>query len=480
LNVAQSPLWGLGITAGLEHPELKITCVDLPSLNVELLVDQLWHAMHLKRDEWRLAYRDNQGFVARMSRARDLARLEQHPLALSEQVTYVVSGATGGLGIATALWLVERGARRLLLLSRRPLSADVQKLIQSMTDQGAVVSHQIVDVADRQTLKDALDSTQNEGVCKLGIIHCAGVLDDHLLTDLHWKHFETSYAAKVLGTLNLHELTQGFELDCFVMFSSAASLLGNRGQANYAAANSFMDALAHQRRQAGLTALSISWGPWDSFGMAQSDSRITKQLSEQGFTALDPQLGLQALEACWLGAHTHISVMDCQWERYLQSADQLHLFLNKVATASVEPFKAQQVEKSQHLFFEQISAAAPEARLKLVAGLIDEQIRKILGLAPTAPVPEDQALTDQGFDSLMAVQLTNAVGKVLGQRLPVSLVFNYPSPKALSQFLLELVNAQLVKNANGVNESNAIVALTNSSDQARSLLDDLDKLLAQT
>ena len=480
LNVAQSTLWGIGITAGLEHPELKVTCVDLPSLEVERLVDHLWHGMHLKQEEWRLAYRDDQGFVARMSHARDAATLEQQPLVLSDQVTYVVTGATGGLGVATAAWLVEHGARRLMLLSRRPLLADVQQSLDLLIEQGVFVSHQIVDVADRQALKDALLSTQIDGARKLGIIHCAGVLEDHLLTDLQWKHFETSYSAKVLGTLNLHELTQGFELDCFVMFSSAASLLGNRGQANYAAANSFMDALAHQRRLAGLPALSISWGPWSSVGMAQSDSRISKHLSEQGFTALDPHLGLQALEACWLGARAQIGVIDCQWEQYLQSADHLQLFLSKVARVSGDASKAQHTKNTQHVLFEQISAAIPAVRLKLVVGLIDEQIRKILGLVETMPVPEDQPLTEQGFDSLMAVQLTNAVGRMLGQRLPVSLVFNYPSPKALSQYLFELLNTQLAKNESVVDEASAKFASTNSSDQARSLLDDLDKLLEQS
>jgi NAD(P)-dependent dehydrogenase (short-subunit alcohol dehydrogenase family)/acyl carrier protein len=436
--------------------------------------------MHLEQEEWRLAYRDDQGFVARMSHARDAATLEPPPLELSDQVTYVVTGATGGLGVATAAWLVEHGARRLMLLSRRPLSTDVQQSLDLLIEQGVFVSHQIVDVADRQALKDALLSTQVDGARKLGIIHCAGVLEDHLLTDLQWKHFETSYSAKVLGTLNLHELTQGFELDCFVMFSSAASLLGNRGQANYAAANSFMDALAHQRRLAGLPALSISWGPWSSVGMAQSDSRISKHLSEQGFTPLDPHLGLQALEACWLGARAQIGVIDCKWEQYLQSADHLQLFLSKVARVSGDASKAQHIKNTQHVLFEQISAAIPAVRLKLVVGLIDEQIRKILGLVETMPVPEDQPLTEQGFDSLMAVQLTNAVGRILGQRLPVSLVFNYPSPKALSQYLFELLNTQLAKHESVVDEASTKFASTNSSDQARSLLDDLDKLLEQS
>jgi NAD(P)-dependent dehydrogenase (short-subunit alcohol dehydrogenase family) len=480
LNLAQSMLWGIGMTATLEHPELKTTCIDLPSLEAQDAVEHLWHAMHLKQDEWRLAYRGKQGFVARMSRARDVGTVEQTPLTLSEQVTYVVTGATGGLGLATASWLVEHGARRLLLLSRNPLSVDAQHSINLMIEQDAVITHQIVDVADRQALKHALQATQHEGARKLGIVHCAGVLDDHLLIDLEWKHFESSNASKVLGTLNLHELTLELELDCFVMFSSAASLLGNRGQANYAAANCFMDAMAQQRRLAGLPSLSINWGPWGAVGMAQSDSRITKQLAAQGLIALEPQLAFQALGACWLGERSQVGVIDCQWEQYLQSADHLQSFLTKVVTRSLGSPKEQQQQSAQLLLLEQLTAATPALRLKLLSSLVDTQVRKILGLADAMPVPEDQPLTEQGFDSLMAVQLTNAVGRMVGQRLPVSLVFNYPSPKALSLHLFELINTQLVNSESGAEKSSVNPASTNSSDQARSLLDDLDKLLEQT
>ena len=480
LNMAQSVVWGIGMTATLEHPELKTTCIDLPSLEVEGAVEHLWHAMYLKQDEWRLAYRGNQGFAARMSRTREASTVEQTPLTLSEQVTYVVTGATGGLGLATASWLVEHGARHLLLLSRNPLSADAKHSINLLAEQGALIAHQMVDVADREALKHVLQATQNEGARKLGIVHCAGVLDDHLLIDLEWKHFESSNASKVLGTLNLHELTQEFELDCFVMFSSAASLLGNRGQANYAAANCFMDAMAQQRRLAGLPALSINWGPWGAVGMAQSDSRITKQLAAQGLIALEPPLAFQALKACWLGERTQVGVIDCQWEQYLQSADHLQSFLSQVVTRPLGSPKEQQQKDAQLVLIEQLSAATSALRLKLLTNLVDTQVRKILGLPETMPVPQDQPLTDQGFDSLMAVQLTNAVGRLLGQRLPVSLVFNYPSPKALSQHLFELVNTQLVKNENGDGESSVKIASANSSDQARSLLDDLDKLLEQT
>ena len=349
-----------------------------------------------------------------------------------------------------------------------------------MSQQGASVAHLCIDIADRQALESAILLTQAEGPRKLGIIHCAGVLDDHLLIDLQWANFENAYSAKVQGTLNLDALTRRLDVDCFVMFSSAASLLGNRGQANYAAANSFMDAIARQRKLAGLPALSINWGPWASVGMAQSNSTISRQLSAQGFTALSAQLALQALGNCLLGTRTQVGVIDCQWDQYLQSAEQLESFLSKVATAPIRT-QEQQRQGAQSALVGQFAQATIAERLSLLNTIVNNQIRKILGLAESMAVPEDHALTDQGFDSLMAVQLTNAIGRMLGQRLPVSLVFNHPSPKALSLYLLDLINSQLTTPEQAAaTDGGAKLAQTSSSDRARSLLDDLDNLLEQS
>jgi acyl carrier protein len=263
------------------------------------------------------------------------------------------------------------------------------------------------------------------------------------------------------------------------MFSSAASLLGNRGQANYAAANSFMDAIAHQRKRAGLPALSINWGPWASVGMAQSNARIAKQLAAQGFSALSTQLALQALGICLRGTRTQVGVIDCQWDQYLQGTEPLELFLSQVASLPTQA-QGQARHDTQPALVAQLAHATEAQRLNLLTSLIDAQIRKILGLADNMAVPEDQALTDQGFDSLMAVQLTNAVGRLLGQRLPVSLVFNYPSPKALSAYLFDLLNTQFAAPELEPAQAEAKPSQTSTSDRARSLLDELDNLLEQT
>jgi acyl carrier protein len=228
------------------------------------------------------------------------------------------------------------------------------------------------------------------------------------------------------------------------MFSSAASVLGNRGQANYAAANAFMDALAHQRKLAGLPALSINWGPWASLGMVQTNALISKQLSAQGFSSLSTELALHALGTCLLETRAQVGVIDCAWDQYLKGSEMLQSFLSKVATLSIEA-PDQQHRGTQSSILEQLKHAEPTQRLTLLTEVVDSQIRKILGLAQTIVIPEDQALTDQGFDSLMAVQLISAIGNLVGQRLPVSLFFNYPSPKELTAYLLNLINTEITK-----------------------------------
>jgi acyl carrier protein len=210
--------------------------------------------------------------------------------------------------------------------------------------------------------------------------------------------------------------------------------------------------------------------------MAQSDKRIAKQLAAQGFTPLNTQLALQALARCMLETRPQVGVIDCQWDQYLQATEQSALFLSKVATLGIST-QQKHNPGTQLAVYEQLIQADATQRLGMLTKIIDTEIRKILGLADTLDVPEEQALTDQGFDSLMAVQLTNAVGRTLGQRLPVSLVFNYPTPKALASYLLDLMNSQL---APPKPEEETKLATISSSDRARSLLDDLDNLLEQS
>ena len=261
-------------------------------------------------------------------------------LAIRQDGTYLITGGLGGLGLAVAEWLAERGARHLLLLGRRVPTAAVQLQLDALAAQGVTVTVAQADVSDKQRLQAILD--QIDAAYPLcGVIHGAGVLDDGALQQQNSARFAKVLAPKVQGAWNLHLLTQGMALDFFVLFSSAAALLGSRGQANYAAANAFLDALAHHRHAQGLPGLSIDWGAWAEVGMAAQLVRTQRtQLAAQGMRAIAPAQGVAAL-AHLLGQPTpQVGVIPVNWATVMDNGAFSNPFF--------DAFRAQALTAAQH------------------------------------------------------------------------------------------------------------------------------------
>ena len=181
--------------------------------------------------------------------------------------TYLITGGLGGLGLLVAQWMVQQGARHLVLLGRGDATSLTREAISALEEAGARVVVARADVAQEEHVAGALVKIHDSIPPLRGIIHAAGVLDDGLLLNQNQERLAAVMAPKVQGAWNLHKLTLSAPLDFFVLFSSLASVLGSPGQGSYAAANSFLDALAHQRRALGLPSLTINWGPWDAVGM---------------------------------------------------------------------------------------------------------------------------------------------------------------------------------------------------------------------
>jgi len=209
---------------------------------------------------------------------------------------YLVTGGLSGLGLEVAEWLVARGAKHISLVGRRGAdSPDASAIVQRMTAAGATVSVAAVDVGDGQALGAFLTERRSSGPPLRGVVHAAGVIDDAALASQDWPRFERVLRPKVGGARNLDRLTGADPLDWFVMFSSAASLLGSPGQANYAAANTVQDVIAHQRRRLGRPGLSIDWGPWGEVGLAANPS-MKERLAATGLRPFTTQEALGALE----------------------------------------------------------------------------------------------------------------------------------------------------------------------------------------
>ena len=316
-----------------------------------------------------------------------------------QEGTYLITGGLGGLGLVVARWLVERGVKHLLLMGRSPANQSVNHQLRKLEQAGAKVVVAQADVADAQQVSQLLATVQKTLPPLRGIIHAAGVLDDGILQQQSWQRFERVMAPKIEGAWNLHVLTQKYSLDWFVLFSSAASLVGSAGQANYSAANAFLDALAHARRAIGLPGLSINWGAW-GVGLAARQGRLAKGMG------IEPELGLEVLELLLSQLATQVGV--------LPHRDKLPSLAN--STTAQEPL---------------VAAARGDRPLK---DYVRSQVAKILGISPS-DLDLHQGFSELGMDSLGSVELRNLLQTGLQRALPSTLAFDYPTVADLTNYL---------------------------------------------
>jgi myxalamid-type polyketide synthase MxaE and MxaD len=279
IAVEQSALWGLGKVISFEIPELKCIRIDIDPLQsnaetVPLLVKQI----SIDDREDQIAFRAGVRFVPRLLPFTHSTSSISPAVSLRADCTYLITGGLGGLGLKTAKWMTQRGARHLVLLGRSEPSPLAMKMVDQMRHEGIVVVIAQADVSDPAQLGQVFDKIERNMPQLRGVIHAAGVLDDGSLLNLNAERMSKVMAPKVDGTWNLHNATLHHSLDFFILFSSAVSVLGSPGQGNYAAASSYLDAMAYYRRNMGLPAISINWGPWAEVGLA---AEATDRLREQ-------------------------------------------------------------------------------------------------------------------------------------------------------------------------------------------------------
>ena len=351
---------------------------------------------------------------------------------------YVITGGLSGLGLETAAWLVERGAKHISLVGRRGAdSPDAVAIARRLSAAGAQVSMTSVDVGDGEALGAFLAERRVAGPPLRGVIHAAGVIDDAAFASQDWPRFERVLRPKVGGAQNLDRLTREDPLDWFVMFSSAASLLGSPGQANYAAANTILDVIAHERRRLGRPALSIDWGPWAWVGMTASPL-MKERLAASGLIPFASAKALGAMDIAMGADAAQIGVIAADWTQFLKRRDQHTLPPPYFADVSahktwVETSRAEPkpVAKLRDI----LEDAAPSWRRVLVRKFIRETAFRVLGLTEANGAGDGAPLSEVGLDSLLAVELRNILGKSLGISLSATLLFDHPTIEALSEFL---------------------------------------------
>ncbi|MEZ4868999.1 MAG: type I polyketide synthase [Caldilineaceae bacterium] len=441
-GVMQSPLWGMGKVIELEHPELNCVCIDLPPCADDAgaaVVDatQLWQEIAAATPESQVALRDGARYVARLTSGAFTATTRPQAVTVRADASYLITGGLGGLGLRVAQWLAAQGARRLVLVGRSGAQPAMQGALQALTQAGVEVTVRQVDVADEAQVQALLAEIAQTLPPLRGIIHAAGVLDDGVLLHLNWARFQRVLAPKVAGAWHLHTQTQQLPLDFFVLFSSGAALVGTAGQANHAAANTFLDRLAHLRQAQGLPALSINWGRWSEIGAAARNQHGAR-LDQLGFNTLAPQAGIAILARLLQQTGPQMGVLPVDWPTLLAHAPQLrtHSFLAEIVQAHTMTAPAAEKVIS---FRQTLLAALPTERFALLTDHIAQQVAQVLRLPTADELDHQQGFFDVGMDSLTSVELKNRLQNSLNCTLPSTLAFNYPTVAGLADYCRQTV-----------------------------------------
>jgi len=433
LSVAQATVWGLGKTIALEHPELELSRVDLDpaeeardaarSLDAELSAEEREDQITLRRDGRR---------VARLGRGA-LPQAPDKPL-LGPDAAYLITGGLGGVGLSLAQWMVAEGARHIALVGRRGPSEATLAAIRAMEQSGARVLVLEADVSRAAEVASVLARIDQHFPPLRGVVHAAAVLADRTLLEISGEDLARVLAPKMLGAFHLHAATLGRKLDFFLLYSSAASLLGSSGQSNYAAANAFLDALSHARRAAGLPATSVQWGPFADVGLAAASGNRGARLAHRGLESLAPLEAHAALPRLVSQPKAEVSLVRFDVRQWLEFHPQAagSPFWSELRKEQANERRAAADGAS---FRRALEEKAPIERLAAVEEHVRAQLGKVLQLDP-ARIDLRAPFTGLGVDSLMSLELRNRLEGSLGLKLPNTLLFTYANAAALAENLL--------------------------------------------
>ncbi|MEO3797846.1 SDR family NAD(P)-dependent oxidoreductase, partial [Nonomuraea sp. B10E15] len=435
VDLSLAPVWGLVRAAQSEQPgRFVLLDADTERLDAETV----GHA--LATGEPQVAVRDGRLLVPRVGRVAELA--DRAPV-FGPDGTVLVTGGTAGLGALVARHLVaEHEVRRLLLVSRRGLDAPgAADLAAELSELGAEVDVAACDVADRDALARLL-----EGVDGLaGVVHTAGVLDDGVIASLTPERMDGVLRPKADAAHHLHELTRHLDLKAFVLFSSLAGVLGSAGQANYAAANAYLDALAHHRQVHGLPATSLAWGLWATGGMAgELDESDLRRMERAGVKPLSIDDGLALFDTAVSSGRAALIPA-----RFVQTRAGSRAAVRRAGSSGG--------------LAQRLAALSPAERLAALSDLVRGTAATVLGFADGSAIDRQRQFQELGFDSLTAVEFRNQLTAATGLPLPATLIFDYPTAETVAEFLADELfggqSAQAVVAATAVDEPIAIVGM---------------------
>jgi acyl transferase domain-containing protein len=489
----QAPAWGLGRALASENSEFWGGVVDLdPAQDAAKNSEQLWsHLISVDGAEGE----DREDQAALRGGRRLVARLERQVLSSSARpwlhgdATYVITGGFGGLGPELARWMVAHGARRLILMGRTPLPprSDWNRLsgssqaraisaIREMEELGATIRAVSIDVGDSAALRQFFADYKDECDAPIrGVVHAAGILQHTLVADAAEENFRELFRAKVDGGWNLHEVLSQAPLDFFILFSSASSVLSSPRLGPYAAANSFLDALAAYRTSIGMPALSVNWGAWSETGMGvRSDASSVRELGERGMGGIKTAEGLYCLGRLLSARVSQCSVLPVDWQKW---AERYPAYMENPFLASI----AQEVASSQMnggrdvassvvrnkknpVLLEQLENAPESNRLSVVRDFVHATAVSVLGFSADRQIDSTLPLNGFGLDSLMALEFRNALSRGVARPLPATLLFSYPAIEDVSNYLVRLLFGAAIADASSAAAGGSDEVLENIED----------------
>ncbi|WP_326699334.1 type I polyketide synthase [Streptomyces sp. NBC_01754] len=431
IDVTTAPVWGLIRAAQAEHPD-RFVLIDLDHTEAST------QALHtaLTTNEPELALRNGALHIPRLTRTTpNPTTPEIHP-----DHTILITGGTGGLGALVARHLVEQhGARHLLLTSRRgPDSPGAHELRTQLEKLGAHITLAACDVSDRNTLAQLLDTIPTNHPLT-AVIHAAGVGDNGMIDSLTPERMHSVLRPKADAAWHLHELTAGMDLSLFVLFSSAGGMVLAAGQAGYAAANLFLDALAGHRRAAGLPAVSLAFGLWgvDAGLGAGLDDADLRRMRRLGMPAMSAEEGLSLFDQGLVTREAVLAPIQLDFAALRDRSGELPALLRGLVRSTSVRRAAQGAEaaRSAPALRERLAGLTSDDRDRALLDLVRTQVAAVLGHGSAEAIGQDRAFKELGFDSLAAVELRNALNGATGLRLPATLVFDYPTSQVVAEYL---------------------------------------------
>jgi acyl transferase domain-containing protein/acyl carrier protein len=432
----QSMVWGVGRTLGLEQPQRLGGLIDLPASLHERSLERLCNLLGEDGAQDQLAVRADGLFARRLLRAPTFAPAT--PKRWRPRGTVLVTGATGGIGRNLSRWLARSGAEHLLLVSRSGEDATGAPELRAELEQLDVgVTIRSCDVADRDAVRGLLSSIPEEHPLD-AVIHAAGIARAMTLGEMTVEHMQATLASKVAGAQNLHELTAKMDLSAFVLFSSWSAITGGSNQGDYSAANSFLDALAEQRRASGLVATSIAWGLWGGGGMIQY---VGEEVVRRGARIMPPELAIEGLQ--WALDHDECCsvLVDLDWDLYAPTyafarSRPLIEDLPEVKRALAQHAAGRREEDGEASLIVELRSLSESERERAVLELVRARAALVTGHATPEELDISQPFRELGFDSLMAIELRNKLATATGLTLASTVVFDHPSCQELSDHLL--------------------------------------------